>query len=478
MSAHRAKSSSTGKMPAYFPASHSRIPLIVAILFLALVMLGVYHWIGSVEYPLILMIAVLFGGYMALNIGANDVANNVAPAVGSRALTIVGALIIAAIFESAGALIAGGDVVETISKGIINPGALQDEKVFIVLMLSALLAAALWVNLATYLSAPVSTTHSIVGAVMGAGIAASGVSVVNWPTMAAIASSWIISPIMGGAIAALFYWAIRKLIFERADRIEASRFWVPIFVGLMASSFIVYLMMKGLKNIMHVDTLHLTLIGVLVFVLAPLLLRPYISRASKKLHNNSHDVNKLFTWPLIGSAALLSFAHGANDVANAVGPLAAIINMITEPNNVVQSVGIPPWVMLIGAVGISLGLLLFGASIVNTVGESITKLNQSRAYCVALSSAVTVIVATAFGLPVSSTHIAVGSIFGIGLYREFKNHNDRKRRKKEYEHTVIKRKLVRRRHLLSIMAAWVITVPSSSFIAALLYLLLSHLFIA
>ncbi|MGB1540149.1 MAG: inorganic phosphate transporter, partial [Rickettsiales bacterium] len=193
------------------------------------------------------------------------------------------------------------------------------------------------------------------------------------------------------------------------------------------------------------------------------------------------DINKLFTFPLIGSAALLSFAHGANDVANAVGPLAAIVGMIGEHAAVTSKVGIPIWVMVIGASGIALGLLLFGTKIINTVGESITKLDQMRAFCVALSAAVTVIVATGFGLPVSSTHIAVGSIFGIGLFREFKDMQDRKKRRKakqkKYEHKVIKRRLVRRKHLLSILTAWIITVPCSCLIAGTIYLILSKAFI-
>jgi len=214
---------------------------------------------------------------------------------------------------------------------------------------------------------------------------------------------------------------------------------------------------------------------VAVFFFAPFIVRPGISKQAKKLDNNSRSVNKLFNIPLICAAALLSFAHGANDVANAVGPLAAIVNSVTTHEVSAAKVGIPLWVMLIGAVGLALGLLFFGAKIIGKVGESITKLNQVRAYCVALSAAVTVIIATSFGLPVSSTHIAVGSIFGIGLYREMSDQSSRKKRskKKDMAHLIMKRKLVRRQHLFSIAAAWVITVPCASFIAAMIYLFLS-----
>jgi PiT family inorganic phosphate transporter len=351
-------------------------------------------------------------------------------------------------------------------------------------MLSALLAGALWINLATFIGAPVSTTHSIVGAVMGAGVAAAGIGIVNWPTMATIAASWVISPVLGGLIAAGIYWAILVLIIEKEDKLAASRRWVPVFIGLMAAAFGMYLMMKGLKNVVSIAPVHVIMGGVALLIISPLLIRPAIRRKSAKLNNTKRDVNKLFTYPLIGSAALLSFAHGANDVANAVGPLAAVVSVLEHSGDGgvgAAAVGIPQWVMLVGAVGISLGLLLFGSKIVNTVGQSITKLTHVRAYCVALSAALTVIVATGLGLPVSSTHIAVGSIFGVGLFREWRDlyirQKRRKNGKKEYEHSMIKRKLVRRKHLLSIVAAWLITVPCSSLIAGVIYMGLYYSFL-
>lgn len=466
-----------------FTAPGSRLPIFTAILFLVCVAAGVHWFAGEAEGAIILLVATVVGGYMALNIGANDVANNVAPAVGSKTLTLAGALVLAAIFETAGALIAGGDVVSTVSKGIIDASQLQDSQVFIFLMLAALLAGALWLNLATWVGAPVSTTHSIVGAVMGAGMAAAGVAVVNWPTMGQIAASWVISPVMGGAIAAFFYWSISQLVLNQKDRLTAARKWVPYFIAVMVSAFSMYLLVKGVKKIVDVEAVHVMLLGIVTFVATPWILRPRINKQSEKLENRAKDINKLFAYPLIVSAALLSFAHGANDVANAVGPLAAIVSVVTD-QSVAAKVGIPFWVMIVGALGISLGLLLFGARIVNMVGESITKLDQTRAYCVVLSAAITVIVASALGLPVSTTHVAVGSIFGVGLYRETMDHRRRKKKHKKSKAIplskggkITRRKLVRRKHLFTIVTAWLVTVPCASFLAALIFLGFNYLFI-
>ena len=217
--------------------------------------------IGWNSQNAIIIAAAAIGAYMALNIGANDVANNVGPAVGANALTMVGALIIAAIFESAGALLAGGDVVGTISKGIIDPSYVSDPKIFIWAMFAALLSAALWVNLATWVGAPVSTTHSIVGGVMGAGIAAAGMEAVNWPKMSQIAASWVISPVLGGLIAALFLWFIKSQVSDKQDKIGAARRWVPLLIAIMAGAFAAYLSVKGLKKIVKIDLDTALLIG-------------------------------------------------------------------------------------------------------------------------------------------------------------------------------------------------------------------------
>src|SRR6056300_1045368 len=265
---------------------------------------------------MIVIIAAIFGAYMALNIGANDVANNMGPAVGANALTMGGAIAIAAVFESAGAMLAGGDVVSTIAKGIIAPQSMQTASIFIWAMLAALLSAALWVNLATWVGAPVSTTHSVVGGVMGAGIAAAGFGAVDWPTMYKIAASWVISPVLGGVIAALFLWFIKNWIVYRDDKISAARVWVPVLVGIMGGAFSVYLALKGLKKIMKIDFSSALMIGLGLGVLIWLVMIPVVRKQAEGLENRNKSLKKLFGIPLVVSAALLSFAHGANDVAN------------------------------------------------------------------------------------------------------------------------------------------------------------------
>lgn len=454
----------------------------LALLFLLIVWIGATIATSGGEQRTIVIIAGIIGGYMALNIGANDVANNVGAAVGSRALTLMGALVIATIFEAMGAIVAGGDVVGTISKGIIAPADFPSSDMFIWCMLSALLAAALWVNVATMVGAPVSTTHAIVGGVVGAGIAAVGFGVVNWPKMGLITASWVISPLMGGAIAALFLAFIKANIIYKDDKIAGAKRWVPILVALMAGVFSAYLVMKGLKRVWQPEPSAIVMLGVGVFAVAYVIINPLIRRQAEGMENRNKSVRTLFTIPLICSAALLSFAHGSNDVANAVGPLAAIVGA-AESGQVAAKVQIPLWVMFIGAAGLSAGLLLFGPKLIRVVGQQITKMNPMRAYCVALSAAITVIIASALGLPVSSTHIAVGAVFGVGFYREWQtarrthiNHGRygeaRKTTKAEPDEQALRRKLVRRGHLTTIAAAWVITVPASAAMAGTIFLIL------
>nr|WP_258571106.1 inorganic phosphate transporter [Flavimaribacter sediminis] len=480
--------------------------------FLFIVLSGVVAAISVTGEPraAFIVAATAIGAYMALNIGANDVANNVGPAVGSRAMSITTALLIAAVFESAGALIAGGDVVSTISKGIIDPQTVSDPSVFILAMMAALMSSALWINLATWLGAPVSTTHAIVGGVMGAGIAASGFGAVEWPILGGIAASWVISPVLGGVIAAAFLAFIKTFIVYRQDKIAAARLWVPILIAVMTGAFSAYLAMKGVKKIIHLSPLLILLIGVAGCALGYVAAKPYIQRKSASLPNRNQSLRRLFQLPLIISAALLSFAHGANDVANAIGPLAAIVH-VAEFGAVTANVGIPIWVMMIGGLGISFGLVVFGAKLIRMVGKQITKLNPMRAYCVALSAAITVIIASALGLPVSSTHIAVGAVFGVGFFREWYTANSRRRadymarkghgqhrnktakplKSSDYAYTgdmfvadgaavagnpeATRRKLVRRQHFISIVAAWIVTVPAATLLSALIFLAMQSL---
>ncbi|OQA33444.1 MAG: Sulfate permease CysP [Betaproteobacteria bacterium ADurb.Bin341] len=491
----------------------------VALIFIVGVMLYAGVAVATSGTGAVLLVAAaMIGGYMAMNIGANDVANNVGPAVGAKAITMTGALIIAAICEVAGALIAGGDVVSTIQGGIIKPDAIADAQTFIWIMLAALLAGALWLNIATAFGAPVSTTHSIVGAVLGSGLAAGGLSAANWGVLGNIALSWVISPLMGGLIAAAFLYFIKHTITYREDMSAAARRVVPWLVGLMAFAFGTYLVLKGLCRVWSIGFPLACAIGAACGLLAYCLVRWRINQDSLPVGNDKSSINALFTVPLIGAAALLSFAHGANDVANAVGPLAAIT--ATVKGAVLDgNAPIPIWVMLVGGLGIALGLGLYGPKLIRTVGNEITELDQMRAFCIAMAAAVTVILASQLGLPVSSTHIAVGGVFGVGFLREFLKTNysrmledirlhhagtdkeevddflrdfeqapattkrlmlkqlknkrlphpdlskqERSDLKRAYKHELVKRSALNR-----IITAWVVTVPISGGIAALCF---------
>jgi len=519
----------------------SRIDLLrlgIALLFLVVVLSYSFISSGHIPNNVFLGIATLFGAYMAMNIGANDVANNVGPAVGSKALTMGGAIAIAAVFEVSGALIAGGDVVSTIKKGIIDINAFGGNvDSFIWAMMAALLAAALWLNIATMAKAPVSTTHSIVGGVMGAGIAAAGFSIVSWGTMGKIAASWVISPVLGGVIAASFLFSIKKTIIHKEDKIKAAKQWVPLFIAIMSWAFMTYIILKGFKKIWPsiVDILIFLpdtkkpsfivalSIGLVIAFVVYMLVKTTIKTKADQVKNSRSGINMLFTIPLIFSAALLSFAHGANDVANAVGPLAAINDAIMS-GGISSKAGIPIWVMAVGGIGIAFGLALYGPKLIKTVGSEITELDQVRAFSVAMAASITVIIASQLGLPVSSTHIAIGGIFGVGFLREYLKgtepedkvaleeealldekqllkalNNERKKleskedkAKQDYERIVELYKMISdeeskiksaKKHLKStkkvqyvkrdaikkIVAAWIITVPAAATLSAAIY---------
>ncbi|WP_457595277.1 inorganic phosphate transporter [Hydrogenimonas sp.] len=502
----------------------------LSLLFMAIVLLATYNKIPGNPF---LAVAALFGAYMAMNIGANDVANNVGPAVGSRAVTMMGAIMIAAVFESAGALIAGGDVTGTIKKGIIDPAAFADPQYFVWAMTAALLAAALWLNLATWLKAPVSTTHSIVGGVMGGGIAAAGTfGIVAWGTMGKIAASWVISPVLGGLIAAAFLFAIKKTILYKEHTKEAAMKLVPLYVAVMGWAFVTYLILKGMKKVIKLGFPTAAGLGLVGAVVIFFLVKGAIAKYAHTLEDDRESVNRLFTIPLIFAAALLSFAHGANDVANAVGPLAGIYDALAH-DTVSTKAAIPIWVMVIGAVGISLGLALYGPKLIKTVGSEITELDQIRAFSIALAAAITVIIASQLGLPVSSTHIALGGVFGVGFLREWLDRTQRleyrikeekekleelKRRLEAYRHelesleakevktqqdyerivhlfeligeheklvkkenkalkTVYKTKYVQRNAVKKIVAAWVITVPAAALLSAIIFYIIKGIMV-
>ena len=513
----------------------------MALFFMVAVLSYSFLSTGGIPNNMFLAIAALFGAYMAMNIGANDVANNVGPAVGSKALTMGGAIVIAAIFEAGGALIAGGDVVKTIKKGIIDISAFgSNTDSFIWAMMAALLAAAVWLNFATMAKAPVSTTHSIVGGVMGAGIAAAGFSIVAWGTMAKIAASWIISPVLGGVVAAIFLFSIKKTMVYKEDKIKAATKWVPVFVAIMSWAFVTYLTLKGLKkiwpNIVEIlvflpdakkpSFLVAAIFGLIVAGIVYMIVKKRVAKKASTIENSRSGVNALFTVPLIFAAALLSFAHGANDVANAIGPLAAI-NDAVMTGGISSKAEIPLWVMAVGALGIAIGLGLYGPKLIKTVGSEITELDQMRAFSVAMAASITVIIASQLGLPVSSTHIAVGGIFGVGFLREYLEDSDAKdniatekeaivdekkllkafqgelktlevkkdKQQSDYERVVELYKMIdkeetkikeAKKHLKSakkvqyvkrdavkkIIAAWVITVPAAALLSALIYFMI------
>ena len=486
--------------------------------------------VGQASHGGFLILAALFGAYMAMNIGANDVANNVGPAVGSGALTIGGAILIASLFEATGALIAGGDVVGTIKKGIIDPAAFGgDPMLFVYAMSAALLAAALWLNLATWLKAPVSTTHSIVGGVLGGGIAAGGFAIVSWGTMGKIAASWVISPVLGGVIAAAFLYIIKSQILYKEDRLTAAKKIVPILVSIMAAAFLTYLTLKGLKHVWkdltHMlsflpqtkkPTLGVALVfGVIGALITYVIVKPKVAAKIANLEGSRADINLLFTIPLIFAAALLSFAHGANDVANAVGPLAAVNDALSNLA-ISKKAAIPLWVMVTGGIGISIGLALFGPRLIKTVGSEITELDQMRAFSIMMAAAITVVIASQLGLPVSSTHIAVGAVFGVGFLREWLDskemgvkqqklqeemerlktlkadldactnenpakklalieaHKNQKKKVKKIK-KVLRENYVKRGMVKKIVAAWVITVPAAAVLSAIIFFVLKGL---
>jgi PiT family inorganic phosphate transporter len=494
----------------------------VGLSFVVLIMIYTSLGVGLTSpQGVMLVVASMIGGYMAMNIGANDVANNLGPAVGSRSITMTGAIIIAVIFEIMGALIGGGDVVSTIRGNIIDPQSIPTGDHYIWVMTSSLLAGALWLNLATAVGAPVSTTHSIVGAVLGAGIAAGGFGAANWSMVSGIVASWVVSPLLGGAIAAGFLFWIKRDITYKTNMVEAAQRTVPILIGIMAFAFSAYLILKGLSRVMPMSFLSALGYSFALGVAVWLVMRRVIRHRATTMQNTKQAINTLFTAPLIFAAALLSFAHGANDVANAIGPLAAIADTVLK-GGVSNTAGVPLWVLMIGAVGIALGLALYGPKLIRTVGGEITDLDQMRAFCVAMAAALTVIVASQLGLPVSSTHIAIGGIFGVGFLREHLKSNydkmieeirmhhlgsdkevvekflfefaraepDAKKvmfeqlkeraaalnlSKKEYKkmRRAYKNELVQRSALKKIVAAWVITVPASALMSAAIYYLIT-----
>ncbi len=497
----------------------SLIRLFLAIAFLIGVPLAVELVFLDWTAPTTLILATLFGGYMAITIGANDAANNLGAAVGAKALSLTWALVIAVILEIAGAMIAGDNVMNTIKGGLIDPSMIGSQEDFVWLMLSALLAAAIWIHLATVMNAPISTTHAIVGGMVGAGITVGGLGVTNWPVLAKIASSWIISPLLGGLIAAAFLYLIKQTLTYQTNMTWAAKRVVPVLVAAMGWAFSVYLMHRGLNQIWTID-LFTALISSLVISLGLyLIIHPIIEQAADRLPQSKMAINTLFNIPLIFAAAILSFAHGTNDAANTIGPVAAIY-AITQGLPVSGSSSIPLWIIGVGALGLGLGIVLYGPRLIKVVGYQITELDQIRAYSVTMAIAITIILASELSLPVSTTHVTVGAVLGVGFLREYlKKHNadtremiahhlrgknhflinrfldefyaasflQKRRMLRELEtHSkkgeltkrertelskLYRKDLVKRSAMARIITAWLLTLPVTGSIASLIYLL-------
>lgn len=379
----------------------------------------------------IVLLGIVLALFMAWGIGANDVANAMGTSVGSGALTFRRAVIIAAIFEFAGAVLVGAHVTGTVKEGIISPADFADTPIlFVYGMLAALLAAALWLAISTYFSLPVSTTHSIVGAVMGFGLVSLGPSKVDWTVVQRIVLSWLVSPVLGGVVAVLIFIIVKRTVLERPDPVEASRRGAPWFAFATVVVIAFSTLFKGLKNLnldfsLGTATILTVAVG-LLFAGGVRLLMGTIRKGEVDPTVRSHSppsvrerhlkVESVFAWLQIFTAISVAFAHGANDVANASGPLAGIVAFATT-GTLVAKAAVPFWVLVLGGVGIVLGLATYGYRVIRTIGEKITELTPTRGYSAELAAAITILAFSRLGIPISTTHTLVGAVIGVGLAR-------------------------------------------------------------
>ena len=416
-----------------------------------------------VQYgPVFLALAIAFGIYMTWGIGANDVANAMGTSVGSRAITVKQAILIAAVFEFAGAFIAGGNVTSTIRKGIIDPAPIAGQPEILVFgMLSALLAAAVWLTVASWRGWPVSTTHSIVGALVGFAVVGIGVDAVQWNKVGLIAASWVISPALGGLLAFLMMQSIRKFILNTETPFQNAQKFGPIYVFLLGFVISLVTLFKGLKHLnlelsVAASFTFAVLFGMLIAFIGWLLIRRVTidPKADRKYHFAS--VEKIFTPMMIFSACSMAFAHGSNDVANGIGPLAAIVSVISSGGEIAQSSPLPLWILVLGGTGIVVGLATLGYRVMKTIGTKITELTPTRGFSAELAAAATVVLASRTGLPVSTTHILVGAVIGVGLARGMG--------------------AIDLRVIGKIVVSWVITLPAGGFLAALFFFTLKGIF--
>ena len=376
----------------------------------------------------ILILACLFGFFMAWGIGANDVANAIGTSVGSKAITIKQAILIAIIFEFAGAYLAGGAVTDTIRKGIIDPAFFKGQEELLVYgMMSALLAAGTWLLVASMKGWPVSTTHSIVGAIVG--FAAVGISIdaVAWPQIATIVASWVVSPLIAGTISYVLFTSVRYIILDRDDPYHRAKQYIPYYMFLVGFMIAMVTLTKGLKNVGVTIDMGLgssfmnavpvaALIGVLVALAGAQLLHK-IHRNNPDIKPTNADVERVFAILMVFTACAMAFAHGSNDVANAIGPMAAIVGVLQSGGEIAAKSAIPWWILLTGALGIVIGLATYGWKVIQTIGKRITELTPSRGFAAELGAASTVVLASATGLPISTTHTLVGAVLGVGIAR-------------------------------------------------------------
>ncbi len=415
------------------------------------------------EYGNILLImACIFGLFMAWGVGANDVANAMGTSVGSGAITIKQAIIIAMIFEFCGAYLAGGAVTDTIRKGIIDPTPLNQAPELLVFgMISALLAAGTWLLIASMAGWPVSTTHSIVGAIVG--FAAVGISVdaVNWDKVGKIVASWVVSPVTSGIIAFMLFRSVQKLILNTDNPFANAKRYVPCYIFMVGFIIAMVTLTKGLKHIgLHFSFLDSTGISIIVAFITMgiglVLLKKVQAdpEADKDFHFAS--VEKVFAVLMLFTACAMAFAHGANDVANAIGPLAAVVSIVKSGGAVAQKSIMPAWILLLGGIGIVIGLATYGHKVIATIGKNITELTPSRGFAATLAAAITVVVASGTGIPISTTHTLVGAVLGVGLARGIG--------------------AINLRVISTIFMSWIITLPAGAGLAIMFFFMFKGVF--
>jgi PiT family inorganic phosphate transporter len=413
------------------------------------------------QMTIYLILAGVFGLFMAWGIGANDVANAMATSVGSGALRIKQAVILAAIFEFAGAYLAGGEVTKTIRKGIVEPDAFHaDPNLLIWGMLAALLAAGTWLLIASRKGWPVSTTHSIVGAVVGFAAVGIGMEAVNWGKVGTIVMSWVVSPLLAGTLAFIIFRTIQKLILNAENPVQSAIKYGPYYLFLVGFVIALVTIKKGLKHIgLDIDAEHAffyaSLVGIVVAIAGSFLIRKVKinPKADKKFHYA--NVEKIFAVLMIFTASAMAFAHGSNDVANAVGPMAAVIST-AQTGMIASKSALPSWVLLLGGIGIVIGLATFGYKVIATVGKKITELTPSRGFAAEIAAAGTVVLASFTGIPISTTHTLVGAILGVGFARGIG--------------------AIDMRVVGNIFMSWVVTLPAGGLLAILFFFTLKGIF--